>query len=372
VDIYKKNSGRRDALMRLLDTAIAFSPGRELMLFSEENVSWQMDNKEFCDQWLEKYKEILRLGNRVTMIHTVDRQEPQLLHTITQWLPLHITGKTDAYYYPEYSNSIFKPSISLLRDLAVLTGMTAEGFSDTLNTFYCTEPNIVKQFEMMFSGLLLDCRPLFEKLQGGNISESILAAAQRQDSCYNYSSLPLELALDPEDFGNILRLNGVEGKKYEETLDFFTRHKAYLVKSVSNSAFKQMLNLKILEKGLTEGFPMGFFNWITGGNLAVPQEYFRKGLKAVAGLLDQHTNFSVGLIDEHPLPAHVQHITMLVKENTIIVANSNFDGTPGPLIMKESTIVRTFYNYFEHYWSSIPRIQRDKESVISRLEQLLR
>jgi hypothetical protein len=369
VDIYQKNTGRRDALMRLLDTAIALAPGQELLLFSEESPAWYIDDENFRSAWLEKYKEILRRGTRVTMIHTVDRQENHLLFMIAQWLPLHLTGKTKAFYYPTYSNSIFKPSLSILRNQVAMFGMTVLNLSDTLYTYYSSAPSLVKHFELLFEGLLANSRPLFEKVGGGNITQNILNAAQHRDIGYNFSGLPLALALDGEDFCAVLRENAVNDEKYTQCMDFFLKYRDFLRETTAVSPMKQILDFTVLEEGVCRGSTVNDFNWIAGGNLFVSPQYFRRGLSGLARRLKETPNFSLALIDDYAMP-HLRNVSLHVKENTIVVADSCMEKTLCPLIIKEPTIIQAFFKYFAHYWDSIPRIQRDRENVFRRLEQL--
>jgi predicted transcriptional regulator len=372
IDIYRKNSGRRDALMRMLNTAIALAPDQELLLFSEENLSWHIEDENFRKFWIEKHRDnILRFGNRVTMVHTVDRQMPHLLHTITQWLPLHLTGKTTALYHPEYSNSIFKPSLSILRGHSVMVGMTADGFSDMLYTYYSSDPHMVRQFESLFTGLLAGCRPLFERLDEDNITQNMLIAAQRKDSSYAFSGLPLKLSLDCEAFSELLLGNGISGERYDRCVDFFQRCREFMLNTMTTCASNQLLDLSVIEQGVRNGIDISEFNWIIGRNLTINAKCFKLGLRGLINLLNEKSNFSLALITDYALP-HVRDVSLYIKENTIAVANSRTQGTLSPLIMKEPTIVRTFYQYFERFWGSIPRVQRDKESVIHRLEQLTR
>jgi hypothetical protein len=67
----------------------------------------------------------------------------------------------------------------------------------------------------------------------------------------------------------------------------------------------------------------------------------------------------------------VQEISLYIKKHTVTAVNSCVDGTPCPLIMQESTIVHAFYQYFDHYWESISRIQREREGVLNQLSQLV-
>jgi hypothetical protein len=227
---------------------------------------------------LEKNREVLRRGNRIIMLHTVDRQPMQLLYSITQWLPLHLTGKTIAYYYPEYSNSIFKPSISLIRNHAVMTGMTVDGYSETLFTYYSSDPNLVKHFEILFRGLLAVCHPLYER-ECGNITQKLLESAARHEPSYSFSPLPLTLALDIATFSEVLRENGISGEKYGQSVDFFQKQKALLT-ALEKCAMYQILNLSMLERGVTEGIRSSELNWIIGSNLFVSAEYCSGDCKA--------------------------------------------------------------------------------------------
>jgi hypothetical protein len=197
----------------------------------------------------------------------------------------------------------------------------------------------------------------------------MLAAAERKADSYNFSGLPVNLALSMESFGEVLAENNVTGDKFERCMNFFLMHKEKLFSSMTNCAMNQMLDIYVMEQGVREGSPISGFNWIVGGNLMISPNHFKQGLLELTRLLRENKNFSLALIDDYALP-HVRSVSLQIKENTIAVANSRVEGTPCPMIMKEPTIVQAFYQYFKRYWSSIPRIQREKSSVINRLEQL--
>ena len=105
----------------------------------------------------------MKKNRKISVIHTVDRLYKSIANSLIRWLPLHMTGKTDSYYYPQFMDAPIKTTIYLLKDKAVLFSVTAEGLTKTILTYMCFDPITIQQFQYVALTLLDRSLPLFDK-----------------------------------------------------------------------------------------------------------------------------------------------------------------------------------------------------------------
>jgi hypothetical protein len=172
------------------------------------------------------------------------------------------------------------------------------------------------------------------------------------------------------DFDHFLEENGVESEVYANCMIFFERDKSALLSVLDSKETHVFLLKETLEKGLGEGVYVSGFNWLAGGRrLVVTPSMMRKALRGYCETLERYENFSVALLDEPPL-TYMPLTSLIVKENVAVLANAIWPDVPGPLVIREPTIIMAFYKYFEKFWRTTPKISRDKKFTINRLLDL--
>lgn len=369
VDVYLKEAGRQSGLLRLIDSALTLSPNQELLLYGRESMGWQMDYPEFQKHWLQKHMEVLRKGNKLTILHTVDRPPEELLFSLMHWIPLHLTRRTEAYYLPDYTDSTLRTSITVLRGRAAIAGVSADGFDGEMASYYTTDPGAVKRMENCFFALRQNSVPLFISPEGEQATTMALDMSIRKYDSFVYSSLPLQYGLESTDYGRLLKENNIEGEDYARCMIFFEQDKSHLFSVLDTRQTQVFLLKEMLESGLSEGVYVSGFNWIAGRCLFIPPDLVRVALQGYCKTLEHYPDFSVALLDSPPLP-HMPQVNLIVKENTAVLANAIWPEVPGPLFIREPTIVMAFYRYFEKILRSIPKISRNKQYTVTRLQEL--
>ena len=111
VSIYYGIEGKRQSVLCFLSEVLASPKPQTLLLFSDEATDWMKADMEFAAQWASLMAQILAKGNRIKIIHSVDRDLDEMLGAINQWVPLYMSGAIEPYFYPKKRDGVFKRTL---------------------------------------------------------------------------------------------------------------------------------------------------------------------------------------------------------------------------------------------------------------------
>ena len=374
-EVYKNNTGRRKAIIRFLDFVMSLPPGQEILLLTQEEVTWLIEDKNFLTFWRNSLKEIIKKGHHITIIHTVDRQLDFLFPFLTEWIPLHITGKTTSRYFPKYVDKMFDRTMFIIKDQAVLASMKANNFSKVSYTFLYTDPFTVQEFQARFEALYSSSADLFkfytiEEVE--DLEKIILEAEQIPGNCYIYSALPaLEIMSQPLLY-EILVANNFEQKEIRNYMSYHRFLRKMLAGQAEKCFYRQIIDILQLERAIKHN-NITLYN--PGKPINIPVKLFIQYLEELIQLIDQYPQYEIALVTEQPIPS-LEKISVKIKQNAFVAASTvygynGYNVNKNSLYSNEMTIINAFYEYMDNIWNEIPRIQRDKKWVGENLANLI-
>ena len=137
--------------MRLMNLALSLPPPQELLLYSQSSQeNWYSEDKMFSTTWKNNYLEILRRGNYISLVHSLDHQISSVINMLIEWLPMELTGKLKSYYFPKYSNKPLKPSVLVIKGHAAILSVSNYNSSEPSFTHFFTDPITVQQAQAIF------------------------------------------------------------------------------------------------------------------------------------------------------------------------------------------------------------------------------
>ena len=372
LDIYTNNSGRQHALVRLLDSALSLPAGQEILIYGRESVNWRSskNSADFRLHVMNKQLAVLNKGDKITVLHSMDRDNDELIQNFLYWLPLHLTHKTQAYYLPEYMNSPIKASVTILRDKSVMFGISSPEQDSSLSTFYSTDPPVVEKSMEFFYALKPNSLSLFENTDTSETTNLSLDLSGRRGNLFLFCALPFQYFISRDEMIEILSENDIDEVSMSNCLDFFVLDKKRLLSTLDNRQTNIFIPLPQLEKALSEGIQVSYCNWLLGKPLYISPDKVRNVCYNLCDLLLDLPTLSVALINNFYILDSCS-TTLLVKENYACLANDASQNVPGPLIVKEPTIVRAVYKYMEKTWRSTSKIYKEKGQVIQMISDLL-
>ncbi|MCR4711627.1 MAG: hypothetical protein K5707_04940, partial [Clostridia bacterium] len=159
---YYGNPGKRDAVRRLLKDLDQRRPAGELLLYSDEDMSWLFEDASFISEWQELLTGLLLSGWRITIIHTVSRAANDMYEAIREWLPLYLSGRVTPYYYPLLRDDVFHHTLFIARGFSALIGSSVSGQSGMPLNLYIKDTAASEVLAQEFAAYLAVCRPLLQ------------------------------------------------------------------------------------------------------------------------------------------------------------------------------------------------------------------
>ena len=173
--IFFKTEGKRLAALSFLERIANSDTPQTLLLFSDEEMTWMTGDPDFTNQWTQLMKTILMKGNKIIIIHDLNRGLDEILSAIRSWIPLYMTGAIEPYYYPRIRDGIYKRSLYIAPGLCAVTSSSISSMANSPEetaTFLFTERKAIAALQKEFDSYLALCLPLMNIIKGSNSSSS--------------------------------------------------------------------------------------------------------------------------------------------------------------------------------------------------------
>ncbi len=158
--VFYGEEGLRDAVVRFLTMAATQEEPRTLALYSDQPLRWLSADDAFARTWAALMAGTMAKGNRIRIIHNIDRCLEEMLEAIARWLPLYMTGQLEPFYCKKQSGQRFRQTKFIIPQIASLTGAFVAGTEDTAQYLLETDAEAVHYQEKQFEGLLALSAPL--------------------------------------------------------------------------------------------------------------------------------------------------------------------------------------------------------------------
>lgn len=336
-----------------------------LLLYSDENIDWLTEDKAFYLKWGALLADVIAKGNKIKIIHTVNRDMSEMLAAIDRWLPLYMTGAIEPYYYPKYRENVFRRTMFIAPGVAALTLTTLSEQAKNAEHLFYVDRNMLVSLIDEFNAYLRMCRPLmriFARNDPLGLSD-LLTEFEEQSGDRFYLSNTLSAITMPEElFCRLLDLVAA---------DEAVKEKMLFVQRARVRAFADNLQ----QHKHTEIIILPDFQEICAGHVQVklseffsstalyytPADYVAH-LKNIIHLLRDHRNFRF-LIHRQGFPRDV-HIAVKAEVG-VFVAKS--DTPPIVFAFNQQNMTNAFSGYFENIISKIPKKEQSKKHIIKKL-----
>ncbi|NMB11315.1 MAG: hypothetical protein GX977_03415 [Firmicutes bacterium] len=363
--VYMGNDGRREAVLQFLDHILTLPQGQQLYLMSQEDLAWLTEDKDFLTLWQAKLAQVLQNRHKIRIIHWVDRSVDSLNSIIGYWLPLHLTGGIESWFFPKYSDSPFQATFFILENDLAITGMSSPNLKDRRYTAMFRDPITIKQCQWVFSTYLSDCYPLIEvcpKREMQRILEKTTGPIHTGETAYLIWEPPLFATMSQGLLASILTRNNLDGYLVQECQGYHQQ-----VASTKYSGISRLLySIDGLKQALQGAqFLCEELTTITGHPIQVTKEDLIRYIHELVESLRANKGLEVAFFSA-PERAPVN---LLLRDPDMVMAWSR--GLPYAAAVSEPTVVKAFVRYYDELWQSIPRVNRDRTWVIGEILKLI-
>ncbi len=161
-EIFVGLEGKRLAVECFLSEVLAQEQPQTLLLYSDEPTDWMTSDREFAAKWAALMVQVLSKGNRIKIIHTVSRDLDEMLHAISQWMPLYMSSLIEPFYYPKKRDGIFKRTLFIAPNTAAVTSSTTGNMINKAANFYTKKTEAVWALTEEFNQYISMCSPLMK------------------------------------------------------------------------------------------------------------------------------------------------------------------------------------------------------------------
>jgi hypothetical protein len=358
-------------VLKLLDSVLKSEKKQKLLLMSEEDMTWLTEDKHYLGLWVSLLRKIIETGHTITMIHIVNRDISQILSVLDHWMPLHMTGMIESYYYPKYIETTVKQTYLIIRDEAAVVSFAAQGKDSDNCSFYYTDPRTIKIFEDNYMAYLAKCK-------------SLLNVYTTEKSL--------------EYFEHGVKIDSMTGCTYSmiDSLNGVFIPDSFYMKFITALPGDKAYEISRLLKQWKDGFSSNikyykYFDFIPAGIISdiihqrpythMDNRFFWcepvrfdtndliSYLEDIILALKFYDNYELILLESIP---HLDSVAVQItyKENAAATFTSNTPkNAPASIVLNEGNIMSALGYYFDEYMQNTPGINRSKTEVIRRLKK---
>lgn len=338
VEVFHGNEGKRKGVIRFLSAVIATPKPCELLLYSDEPMTWLLEDPQFLKKWGVLLNDVIAHGHRIKIIHTIDRNPKELIAAIDRWLPLYLSGGIEPYYYPNYQEALFKRTMFIAPGIGALTS-SAMADVESMEQVYYRDHKMITILQNEFDSYLHLCRPLMKIFTEKNITDfhELLHEFEMQDGDLTYMSSSPPLVMLPYDsLCEKLYASKLSQESIEYYKNFYIKRKHAFYEHLKNNNRYDLIHLP--EKEIFSSLHHAFSNvnsLILHEGMIISHSLLLQQLESVKKAIKSNKHYHV-ILNAHPLPngiliSYKKNIGVIIYKTTepLIIFAINH-----PLMMK--------------------------------------
>lgn len=367
--LYEGMEGKRKAVLRMLFTLLYLDAPSELLCFSDESMEWLMGDRVFFLKWSELMKAAIAKGNRIKIIHVLNRGPSEIMSAIEQWAPLHLTGMLESYYMPRYTARILKNTLFVIPKVIACTAQTTNpsGLSDS--THITTHQRTVQDMENLFQGYLVESKQYFKLFKAERIEpllNKLLEIEQTYTNTLTYKDSLPDVTMPESVLFRLCERAGLSSKDTAVCIDYHAKRVAAFQKSIKNFSTTHLLaydNMASLLK-------MHVLYPVFGAEAVFyePLDLYEH-LNHTIRMLKTYDRFNVFLVPSQQI-GFGANTSFIAKDGFGAVLSKWDENNANPLTLLTSEPISStvFYGILKNAKDNIPEENKIKDQVVSRLE----
>lgn len=309
VEVYHGREGKRKGVIRFLSSVILSSKLTELLLYSDEPMDWLMEDPQFTQKWALMLAELMRIGHKIKIIHTVDRDANEQIVAIERWLPLYLSGQIEPYYYPSYQESLFKKTLFIAPGIAALTSSAIAG-TESMEQILYHDTKMIQTLTEEFNTYLKVCRPLMKIYNERNLQQfhELLLEFEGQEGDLVTIGQGLPFAtLSYEDYCQVINTGTMSDELKAYYIHYYEKRHSLFNLHLKSSKRNDWIN----QSFLSEPSCIDVDTYIPGPNF-LKSSYVNRQLSVVERLLKENKHYHLKFCS-NDIP---NNIYLAFKKNT--------------------------------------------------------
>ncbi|MGI5912552.1 MAG: transcriptional regulator [Syntrophomonadaceae bacterium] len=368
VNVYYGVEGKQTAVLTFLSLVLQSPKPQTLLLFSDEDLGWLIDNREFTAKWAALLLQVIKNGNTIKIIHNINRNLDEMLAAIREWLPIYMTGAIQPYYYPKTRDGLFRRTLFIAPDTAAVTSSsTGNAFQNAANLLFTTK-RPVQALIQEYNDILNMCRPLMRIITPFNNNTDyfkILAEFEEEEGNAIIKTSCLANISIPGDVTQSI-LSRIQGPAGDQLLSYQQNRINNFYHNLKKNSLTEIFTLPELEEILAGRIMVNFSDIINETQLWYTPNEYCKHLKNIIYLLKTYDNYHVHLTSNEALEGSMVY----VKENVgVLVGKTSLPSTI--FAINEGNMTAAFWDYMNVILRKETKGKVNRKHTSSKLEALV-
>lgn len=364
--IYVGNKGKRAATLVFLTEILKSNTKTPLLLYSDEDINWLIEDSEFIKVWNILLIKILMKGHKIKIIHTVNRNVQEMIYAIEKWLPLYMVGDIEPYYYPKYREDVFKKTMFVAPNIIAVNSQSVDNISGT--TVIIDEQSALENQVILFNNYIKKCRSLMKIFKGQDIINGFHIRnefyAQEGDTLYKSSSLSLD-TIPIKLLEDILTEENILESDKELILNAQEVQNTAFIKNIENNKYSEFIYIPETSEIEAGKVIISHSNMMFGRPIYYKREQYIGHLKNIIMLLNKYKNYNVYILQDRWPSIH------LAVKNEVGVIISKNDNSPALFAFNHINMTEGMYYYLEMEMERLSNLDKDKNHVIMKLQDII-
>ncbi|HZK44591.1 MAG TPA: transcriptional regulator [Syntrophomonadaceae bacterium] len=367
VEAFYGKEGKQNAVLVFLSLVLKNNKPQTLLLYSNEDIDWLADPK-FVPKWASLMAQIIMQGNRIKVIHSINRTFDEMLSGIKQWIPLYMTGAIEPYYYPKTQDGLFRQTFFIAPETAAITSSSVSSKTENAANFLYTNKKIITSLVDEYNSFLYLCRPLMRIFTPHNKQEEFLAIIEEFENETSNTIIKTDTLTDISMPLDVVKsfLEKIPNIEQEKLLTYHLKRVANIADNLSKYSFIEIFTLPSLELILTGKVAVNFSDILNNKALFYSPEEYLKHLKNLIRILDTYNNYHIILTKDNYLEGSI----IYVKEDVGVFVAKTW---PPSIVfaINETNMVAAFWDYMNNILNKNPLSKQNRLQTTDELKELI-
>lgn len=301
----KGYAGLRKLVLNFLSLVVNSDEPLELKLFSNHDMRWMTEDKEFFELWKFLMIAVLNKGHKIQIVHNLSRSDEEMYAAIEGWMPLHLYGNLDSAVFEGTADNGFSHTLFICKDHFCITGHSIKGMEDETDFYFIQSPDLIDSVESSYDSLAFKSKSLiktahfYDEVQA---TEALLDFYKKPFSGRFYSmqkNLPL-WTIDEDLLLSMLQRNNIPLDRQKLILDYVSEIRKIFISRIQDEDIYDCFYLP--DKFEPGEFALDLINVDVDDAVSYTCEDYVNHLKAIQKLSETYPHYHVLALREAIFP----------------------------------------------------------------------
>lgn len=207
--VFEQNSGRREAMDKILSYAEEMTVPGTLLMIDNENFNWILEDSTYVRHFVKRFEDLIHRGFKADIVLQLASYRSKFINLFEECSSLIFHKNINWYYIENYDEPLMNYSCCILNHAISLLNISASQSSNCSSTLVFTDNTLVIQHELMARHIISQCKSMFmnfevDQLEGVLHEVSLL---RKRGTLYSYLPSPLFASVNEQLLLSILEDN---------------------------------------------------------------------------------------------------------------------------------------------------------------------